>query len=116
MFFFFFYQAEDGIRDKLVTGVQTCALPIFLAGSRSCEMSTRLENDHLRGGCAPSVLTDERATPTRFVLFTDNALSGPRCSLFQTPRKEASGFPFHPTDQSSVVDKKISAQHAPAHE
>src|SRR2546425_3553706 len=28
-FFFFFFQAEDGIRDKLVTGVQTCALPIF---------------------------------------------------------------------------------------
>src|SRR5215207_5141367 len=26
--FFFFFQAEDGIRDPLVTGVQTCALPI----------------------------------------------------------------------------------------
>src|SRR3989441_9316679 len=26
---FFFFQAEDGIRDKLVTGFQTCALPIF---------------------------------------------------------------------------------------
>src|SRR5229473_6743900 len=25
---FFFFHAEDGIRDKLVTGVQTCALPI----------------------------------------------------------------------------------------
>src|SRR2546425_10833530 len=29
MLFFFFFQAEDGIRDKLVTGVQTCALPIY---------------------------------------------------------------------------------------
>src|SRR5690625_5746257 len=28
MFFFFFFQAEDGIRDGHVTGVQTCALPI----------------------------------------------------------------------------------------
>ena len=28
-FFFFFFQAEDGIRDDLVTGVQTCALPIY---------------------------------------------------------------------------------------
>src|SRR3712207_2419713 len=28
-FFFFFFQAEDGIRDIGVTGVQTCALPIF---------------------------------------------------------------------------------------
>src|SRR3989337_3344413 len=26
--FFFFFQAEDGIRDATVTGVQTCALPI----------------------------------------------------------------------------------------
>src|SRR2546426_6586551 len=32
--FFFFFQAEDGIRDYKVTGVQTCALPIFgAAGS-----------------------------------------------------------------------------------
>src|SRR2546430_6389134 len=28
VFFFFFFQAEDGIRDLTVTGVQTCALPI----------------------------------------------------------------------------------------
>src|SRR5207237_5191585 len=28
VFFFFFFQAEDGIRDSSVTGVQTCALPI----------------------------------------------------------------------------------------
>src|SRR6266536_3871524 len=31
----FFFQAEDGIRDPLVTGVQTCALPIFRAGASS---------------------------------------------------------------------------------
>src|SRR2546425_12811192 len=37
-FFFFFFQAEDGIRDKLVTGVQTCALPIWFddASIRTC--------------------------------------------------------------------------------
>src|SRR4051794_41377899 len=28
VYFFFFFQAEDGIRDGRVTGVQTCALPI----------------------------------------------------------------------------------------
>src|SRR5687768_17750164 len=32
VFVFFFFQAEDGIRDVAVTGVQTCALPIYLAG------------------------------------------------------------------------------------
>src|SRR5690606_40199433 len=33
--FHFFFQAEDGIRDFHVTGVQTCALPIFLQYRRS---------------------------------------------------------------------------------
>src|SRR5205823_7882750 len=32
---FFFFQAEDGIRDKLVTGVQTCALPICASTTSS---------------------------------------------------------------------------------
>src|SRR5258706_15437477 len=31
---FFFFQAEDGIRDWSVTGVQTCALPIYLGMAR----------------------------------------------------------------------------------
>src|SRR5437867_9737545 len=34
---FFFFQAEDGIRDRTVTGVQTCALPI----SGRCALSWR---------------------------------------------------------------------------
>src|SRR3989440_5154668 len=34
-FFFFFFQAEDGIRDLIVTGVQTCALPIYVAAERA---------------------------------------------------------------------------------
>src|SRR2546421_8623087 len=33
--FFFFFQAEDGIRDLIVTGVQTCALPISGSGGPS---------------------------------------------------------------------------------
>src|SRR5690606_40359923 len=36
---FFFFQAEDGIRDFHVTGVQTCALPIFLPGVLGCAAS-----------------------------------------------------------------------------
>src|SRR5258708_23232501 len=31
----FFFQAEDGIRDDLVTGVQTCALPIYQGGAHA---------------------------------------------------------------------------------
>src|SRR5699024_11933920 len=36
-FFIFFFQAEDGIRDRNVTGVQTCALPISFYGYH-CEI------------------------------------------------------------------------------
>src|SRR5258708_24062251 len=34
MYVTLFFQAEDGIRDDLVTGVQTCALPIYLRENR----------------------------------------------------------------------------------
>src|SRR5690606_24262853 len=41
-FVFFFFQAEDGIRDFHVTGVQTCALPIFLTEKSSITASAFL--------------------------------------------------------------------------
>src|SRR5256885_5429341 len=41
-FFFFFFQAEDGIRDYKVTGVQTCALPI----SRSATKEAHQGDEH----------------------------------------------------------------------
>src|SRR2546430_7993117 len=63
---FFFFQAEDGIRDLTVTGVQTCALPIFL-GIRLCERCSHLESltqkgiiaglVH-RGGLRATILTE----------------------------------------------------------
>src|SRR6185437_10706196 len=43
--YFFFFQAEDGIRDKLVTGVQTCALPI----SKPVEERHRVDEMRLDG-------------------------------------------------------------------
>src|SRR5207244_4754757 len=39
------FQAEDGIRDDLVTGVQTCALPILVVGKITVD--ARVEVDHL---------------------------------------------------------------------
>src|SRR3712207_7184313 len=46
--FVFFFQAEDGIRDIGVTGVQTCALPIFLLRSRLTVPQVSVGGD---GGC-----------------------------------------------------------------
>src|SRR5439155_9131707 len=45
--FFFFFQAEDGIRDGHVTGVQTCALPIYLgliATTKTLDVSLDLQD------------------------------------------------------------------------
>src|SRR5947207_11744886 len=39
-YFFFFFQAEDGIRDHCVTGVQTCALPICGNDESAATMTT----------------------------------------------------------------------------
>src|SRR5438876_143640 len=47
--FFFFFQAEDGIRDGRVTGVQTCALPISSSRrSRSNDMVTVSADQKIR--------------------------------------------------------------------
>src|SRR5205823_10390618 len=48
-FFFFFFQAEDGIRDKLVTGVQTCALPISRRGGLRTAGHAGERRDRRRG-------------------------------------------------------------------
>src|SRR5690349_22179176 len=42
-FFLFFFQAEDGIRDLYVTGVQTCALPISNRGGVRATTETELD-------------------------------------------------------------------------
>src|SRR5207245_11121096 len=62
---FFFFQAEDGIRDATVTGVQTCALPIcvFLVVGRSIEpngISNVALSRLVRGGLRTSVLRSKR--------------------------------------------------------
>src|SRR5256885_3922790 len=47
--FCFFFQAEDGIRDYKVTGVQTCALPISRADGDARDARAR-HDGHLYGG------------------------------------------------------------------
>src|SRR3712207_7209161 len=47
---FFFFQAEDGIRDIGVTGVQTCALPILLTVVRMALRRQTGNNKRQRGG------------------------------------------------------------------
>src|SRR5260370_41990073 len=54
--FFFFFQAEDGIRDSSVTGVQTCALPIFRGKRKTAEASrSTLDDGEAKGATAIAV-------------------------------------------------------------
>src|SRR5438105_7802491 len=81
--FYFFFQAEDGIRDPLVTGVQTCALPIF----------HRLVA-FLRGLAAPHVALQEPVHRLRLAHVLRDALHGAALRTGERPRKR----PDHPLD------------------
>src|SRR2546430_15412564 len=71
-FVFFFFQAEDGIRDLTVTGVQTCALPICLSES----------NRHLNLGKVPYYHYTKAAQRPSFYSTTGTAATSlPRPSL-----------------------------------
>src|ERR1039457_6399349 len=62
-FVVFFFQAEDGIRDYKVTGVQTCALPICLAAAHWARMSAIFygasAEDAARAGFDDALLYEE---------------------------------------------------------
>src|SRR2546425_12530610 len=60
---FFFFQAEDGIRDKLVTGVQTCALPIL--ADAALERVGRALDQEVRGRRRQDVVAVQRQPTLR---------------------------------------------------
>eukprot|EP00928_Gymnodinium_smaydae_P058342 TRINITY_DN4154_c0_g1_i1.p1 TRINITY_DN4154_c0_g1~~TRINITY_DN4154_c0_g1_i1.p1 ORF type:complete len:632 (+),score=165.06 TRINITY_DN4154_c0_g1_i1:55-1950(+) len=59
----FFFQAEDGIRDRNVTGVQTCALPICetVTSARTCAVGEQYRSSHPKKGRGVALNSDERA-------------------------------------------------------
>src|SRR6478672_13048879 len=70
LYFFFFFQAEDGIRDLIVTGVHTCALPIFAGGParrgaavRRCRAAARLRPGRRRDHRTPLAAAARRGRP-----------------------------------------------------
>src|SRR3712207_8611254 len=65
--FFFFFQAEDGIRDIGVTGVQTCALPISAAWSQKSGFRSISSGKRRRlTGPRPLEYTRSSHGPSRF--------------------------------------------------
>src|SRR5437773_7223438 len=106
-FFFFFFQAEDGIRDRDVTGVQTCALPILGQTTTSAvlyavTMSVSVRSDSMLQATprvAASRSRDARSGPLpmmRTVVFDSRRaaarmtaawfLCGVRCDTVSNPR------------------------------
>src|SRR5206468_9384833 len=87
-FFFFFFQAEDGIRDLIVTGVQTCALPIW-------------------GRVTGAVYFDENKRehfqPARAVVLCANGAETPRLLLMSA----SSRFPHGLANSSGLVGKYL---------
>src|SRR5205809_3680260 len=75
---FFFFQAEDGIRDVAVTGVQTCALPIF---APIPEM--------LAAGCRVGIGADGAPCNNRLDAFAEMRLA----ALIQKPRLGPDALP-----------------------
>src|SRR5579883_2651711 len=71
-YFFFFFQAEDGIRDFHVTGVQTCALPISLMVSFLQQFSTHFSLEDMSGQllCSFCVQTSAEVVLSPIVLLT----------------------------------------------
>src|SRR2546422_11613094 len=79
LFFFFFFQAEDGIRDVAVTGVQTCALPI----SRKSEVrlvflgtGTSFGVPQIGCSCRTCASTDPRDKRTRTAALIETHRGG----------------------------------------
>src|SRR5690606_41050763 len=102
----FFVQAEDGIRDFHVTGVQTCALPIWLAATsarpdslRSSRAMRAPRRARLRATSAPMPLaapvmtlvvpsTSSRGIPEPFVGRLEERGVGKECRSGWSPRQE----------------------------
>src|SRR5258708_30841000 len=62
---FFFFQAEDGIRDDLVTGVQTCALPIFITFTVSFSMCRIASEVRIESGIEMQTINVLRQLPRK---------------------------------------------------
>src|SRR5690554_7384799 len=71
---FFFFQAEDGIRDADVTGVQTCALPIFFGS----DIDTMREATEIASQAGPDLIDINYGCPVKNV-----ACRGAGASLLQ---------------------------------
>ena len=100
---FFFFQAEDGIRDSPVTGVQTCALPIYLLDERITDFTDYVRNtlQHAAGLSAAdlstSLLRVDQVRRQMEIFFDDY-------DLLLTPTMPVTAFPID--DRPTIIGGK----------
>src|SRR5256885_10498143 len=96
---FFFFQAEDGIRDYKVTGVQTCALPILTFNTLVFENELAEAEQHLRSIIAAGVDA---------AIVQDVGI----CRLI---RQLSPDFPIHVRSEERRVGKECRSRWSPYH-
>src|SRR2546426_7280265 len=109
---FFFFQAEDGIRDYKVTGVQTCALPIYLRRSGAPGQAARLTSGTRhpgagRGAGAPQQVKEGLpvTVPTMLVLLiAQGAAPGAPDNQWPMPAKDYAATRFSGLAQISAAN------------
>src|SRR2546429_5217462 len=96
----FFFQAEDGIRDVAVTGVQTCALPISQGGLKACWAAD-----------------EARARETAHRLWPNEELPGEAAQVLPMPRHFAQLAQLISADRSEErrVGKECRSRWSPYH-
>src|SRR5947208_9141684 len=86
----FFFQAEDGIRDDLVTGVQTCALPIYERRSPQSIESPQYEDGQCPRGHALNHTSEAASQAKRQIIVGLRCASesGNASGLLSTSRQD----------------------------
>src|SRR2546426_6900725 len=108
----FFFQAEDGIRDYKVTGVQTCALPISLTlhdtwvkhreETEKLKVSLRQLNDKIEEAKRSEEHTSELQSPCNLVC---------RLLLEKKKTKKPTGLAEHSHERTNVLNNRRTDPH-----
>src|SRR5260370_7288206 len=106
----FFFQAEDGIRDSSVTGVQTCALPICVAGGVQYTIPVDEAVQRVRSGVRPELSARERHRRECFVVLEQGAnADGVRQAITGMPHY----FDEYDTTVHFISAEELARDHAP---
>src|SRR5256885_10739676 len=108
----FFFQAEDGIRDYKVTGVQTCALPILIHGAQKVPWDrsgfnyalVRTPSRRNTGSCAAATVRAVRPSePHSHVAISDVAHAQQEGAKLAPTPQESRTLDYTRRDRKSVV-------------